>query len=407
MRTPLILLAWAVASAAAQPVKLFPGADRLLPEFLQLVKGKHVGLVTNHTGLLKDGTHLADVLSRRSDLKLAALYGPEHGIRGSMDDAVRDTVDPATGVPVFSLYGANRKPTAEMLRNVDVLLFDVQDVGARFYTYISTLGLVMEAAAEAKIPVVVLDRPNPIRGTTAEGPVRLDSLRSFVAYGALPITHGMTVGELARLYNDAGMLKGAIRVDLTVIPVAGWRRDLWFDGSDLLWVKPSPNMPTLSSATVYPGTCLFEGTNLSEGRGTPTPFELVGAPWADGDLVAHTLNAAGLSGVRFESATFTPAPLPWNAQPKHAGKTCKGVRVIVTDRNTFAPVLTGLWMLWAFRTAHPDSFAWRAATMDRLAGTPALREMLEKGTPPPEIVATWEAKLQAFMDLRRKVLLYE
>jgi uncharacterized protein YbbC (DUF1343 family) len=407
MRTPLILLVWAVVSAAAQPVKLLPGADRLLPEFLPLVKGKHVGLVTNHTGLLKDGTHLADVLSRRSDLKLSALYGPEHGIRGTVDAAVSDTVDPATGVPVFSLYGANRKPTPEMLRNIDVLLFDVQDVGARFYTYISTLGLVMEAAAEAKIPVVVLDRPNPIRGTTAEGPIRLDSLRSFVAYGALPITHGMTIGELARLYNDAGMLKGKLRADLTVIPVAGWRRDLWFDGSDLRWVKPSPNMPTLSSATVYPGTCLFEGTNLSEGRGTPTPFELVGAPWADGDLVAHELNAAGLSGVRFESAFFTPTPLPWNMHPKHAGKTCNGVRVIVTDRNTFAPVLTGLWMLRAFRTAHPDSFAWRAATMDRLAGTPALREMLEKGTPPPEIAATWEAGLQAFMDLRRKSLLYE
>jgi uncharacterized protein YbbC (DUF1343 family) len=407
MRTLLILLTWAVASTAAQPVRLLTGADRLLAEFLPLVKGKNVGLITNHTGLLKDGSHLADVLARRSDLKLTALYGPEHGIRGTMDAAVNDTVDPATGVQVFSLYGATRKPTPEMLRNVDVLLFDVQDVGARFYTYISTLGLVMEAAAEAKIPLVVLDRPNPIRGVSAEGPVRLDSLRSFVAYGALPITHGMTIGELALLYNDAGMLKGKIRVDLTVIPMVGWRRDLWFDGSDLRWVKPSPNMPSLSTATVYPGTCLFEGTNLSEGRGTPAPFELIGAPWADGDRVVQKLSGSGLSGVRFESAHFTPVPLPWNAQPKHSGRTCGGVRVIVTDRDSFAPVITGLWMLWAFRAAHPDSFAWRAATLDRLAGTPALREMLEKGMTPPQITATWEGELQAFLELRRKSLLYE
>lgn len=401
-----LILLLCSASVFAQSVRVYTGADRLVPEYLDCIRGRNIGLVTNHTGLLRDGRHLADVLAGRDDLKLKALFGPEHGVRGTSDAAVVDTVDAATGVPVFSLYGATHKPTARMLEGVDMLLFDIQDVGARFYTYVSTLGLVMEAAAEQHIPIVVLDRPNPIRGSSVGGPIVLDSLRSFVAYGQLPIRHGMTVGELARFYNGTGMLRGGMKADLTVIPLYGWRRDLWFDETDLRWVKPSPNMPGVSTATVYPGVCLFEGTNVSEGRGTANPFELVGAPWADSRRVVGLLTQSGLRGVRFEEAVFTPRPLPWSASPKHAGEQCRGVRVVVTERELFEPEQTGVWMLWAFRAAHPDKFSWRRATIDRLAGTPVVREMLDAGKHPADIIRTWSAGLAEFLTRRREHLLY-
>jgi len=269
----LLVLASASASAPAkQPVRV--GADVLMKEQFPLIKGKRVGLVTNHTALLADGTHLADALIAHGDVRLTALFGPEHGIRGDAPDGktIADSIDARTGVKVYSLYGAVNKPSPAMLKNVDVLVYDIQDVGARFYTFISTMFLAMEAASENNIPVIVLDRPNPIGGVYCDGPVRVDSLKTFVSWAPMPIAHGMTVGELAMMANGEGWLKEKTKAALTVIPVEGWNRAAYFDETRLAWVRPSPNMRTVSTAVVYPGTCLVEGLNVSEGRGTERPF---------------------------------------------------------------------------------------------------------------------------------------
>jgi uncharacterized protein YbbC (DUF1343 family) len=392
-------------TGVAEPVTT--GADVLVSERLGEMRGKRVALVCNHTSRLKDGRHLADVLRTAPGISLVALFGPEHGIRGDQEGSVVDGVDKETGVPVYSLYGSSYAPPASVLDSIDLLLFDIQDVGARFYTYISTLGHVMTAAAGAGVPVVVLDRPNPIRGISVEGPVRLDSLASFVGYAPIPVTHGMTVGELARLYNGEGYLRGGVRARCSVIEMRGWTRGLWFDETGLEWVRPSPNMATVETATVYPGACFFEGTNLSEGRGTDRPFEMIGAPWVDTARVLAALNGLHLQGVVFRGVTFTPRQNQQGAVPKHNGTECRGVRLVVTDRNRFLPVATGVALLWAFRTSHPGEFQWRPASIDRLAGTAALREMLDAGRDPGTIVDTWAGQVGRFRSIRSKYLLYQ
>jgi uncharacterized protein YbbC (DUF1343 family) len=340
-------------------------------------------------------------------MTLAALFGPEHGIRGESDGPVRDTVDRRTGLPVFSLYGAATRPSLSMLKGLDVLLFDIQDVGARFYTYISTLGHVMEAASERRIPIVVLDRPNPITGVRFGGPVAEDSLLSFVAFAPIPICHGMTIGELARMYNGEKWLARGVEADLQVVPVSGWRRSLWFDETSVPWVPPSPNMLALRTAVVYPGTCLFEGTNLSEGRGTEHPFEVIGAPWLEPDSVIALLSREQNPGVRFSPATFTPVRRPGSpSPPKHEGRLCRGIRIIVTDREIFRPVRAGVAMLRAIRSVHPDSMQWFTHRFDRLAGTPALRRMITLDVPLDSIEASWQAGLDAFAGTRTRYLLY-
>ncbi len=383
------------------------GADILVSERLGDVKGKRVGLVCNHTTRLKDGRHLADVLHETPGISLVALFGPEHGIRGDQEGSVVDGVDRQTGLPVYSLYGNGYAPASPVLDSIDVLLFDIQDVGARFYTYISTLGHVMTAAARAGVPVIVLDRPNPIRGISVEGPVRLDSLKSFVGFAPIPVTHGMTVGELARMYNGEGYLEGGVRANLTVIGMTGWTRGLWFDETGLRWVKPSPNMVTVQTATVYPGSCFFEGTNLSEGRGTDRPFEIIGAPWVDTAKVLATLKSLPMPGVEFVGEAFVPRQNQKGAVPKHAGHECRGIRLDVTDRNRFVPVATGVALLWAFRISHPKEFQWKSSSIDRLAGTSALREMLDAGRGPSAIVDSWTAEIDRFRAVRSKYLLYE
>jgi uncharacterized protein YbbC (DUF1343 family) len=381
----------------------------LLKDRLDLIKGKRLGVVTNHSALLKDGRHLVDALMSTRDVRVVALFGPEHGIRGDALDgrSVRDTVDPKTGVPMYSLYGRINKPTKEMLVEVDVLIFDIQDVGARFYTFISTMSNAMEAAAENGIPYVVLDRPNPIRGTWVEGPIRVDSLRSFVGLHPIPIAHGMTVGELATMLNEEGWLAGGVKARLTVVKCTGWKRDQWFDQTGLTWVRPSPNMATLATATVYPGTCLFEGTNISEGRGVGKPFETIGAPYVDGGAWSKELNTLGLPGVRFEAVRFTPQEIPNVAsRPKHQGKECGGVAVIVTDRESFQPVRTAVHMLATIKRLAGDAFQWRNSSIDRLSGTPALRMAIDAGMPADEIVGGWKGEADAFLKLRAKYLLY-
>lgn len=389
--------------------QVLSGADLLLQKHFSLIQGKRVGLVTNHSALLADGRHLADALGENPEVKLVVLFGPEHGIRGDAPAGakIQDDTDAKTGAKVYSLYGRINKPTPEMLQGVDVLVFDIFDVGARFYTYESTMSHAMEAAAENNIPYIVLDRPNPIRGTWVEGFIRLDSLRSFVGLHPIPTAHGLTMGELATLYNGEGWLKNNVKARLTVIRMEGWKRSQWYDETGLKWVKPSPNIPTLASAVVYPGTCFFEGTNLSEGRGTEKPFEYIGAPFINGGHWAKELNSHNLPGVRFEPIDFTPKEIPGAAtNPKHKGTRCGGVFVKVVDRDAFEPIKTAIHMLAILKQLYPSEFQWRPGSIDRLSGTPNTRLWIDAGETPEKIVAAWKAEVKEFEKLRTRYLLY-
>ncbi len=404
----VIVLAVSFMSAKG-PLKVIVGADMLFETRTDLIDGKRIGLITNHTALLADGTHLADALHEYGDAKLVALFGPEHGIRGDASDGstVNDTLDAKTGVPVYSLYGKVNKPTPEMLKNVDVLVYDIQDVGARFYTFISTMFLCMEAAAEMHIPFVVLDRPNPIGGIKASGPIRLDSLKTFVGWAPIPIMHGMTVGELAVMANLQAWLKERKTARLTVVKMENWRRSQWYDETQLRWTKPSPNMRSLETATVYPGMCLLEGTNVSEGRGTELPFENIGAPWINGKDLAKQLNAQGLPGVQFEQTEFTPQEIPNVAShPKYSGQLCGGILLKVTDRKKFDAVKCGIAVVSGIHTLYQDSLIFRERGFDRLAGTPLIRQAVLDGKSAGEIVSLWRDELEEFNKLRNKSFLY-
>ncbi|MGE5680142.1 MAG: exo-beta-N-acetylmuramidase NamZ domain-containing protein [Bacillota bacterium] len=410
LMTTLLTAALLLASGTmtAKDNKVRTGADLLFTKYFKLIKGKNIGLVTNHTGLLSDGRHIADVLHENKEVKLVALFGPEHGVRGDTTGAVSDAVDQKTGVQAFSLYGKTYKPTKEMMKGIDVLIYDIQDVGARFYTYISTLGHVMEAAAENNIPIIVLDRPNPIRGVRFDGFVTEDTMKSFVAYGKIPVEHGMTVGELAKLYNGEGMLQNGKKADLTVIKMEGWKRNMWYDQTGLKWIRTSPNLPLIQTAVVYPGTCFFEGLNISEGRGTDKPFELIGAPWINNEKAAKLLNDKKIKGVEFKPVEFTPVIKPNNARPpKYNNQVCKGIYVDVKDRNSFEPVKAGVYLLWAFKQTNSDSIQWRKQTIDKLAATPKLREMIDSGKTAEEIFSAWKGELDGFKAVRQKYLLYK
>lgn len=406
--TVFLFLLIITVSLNAQNAKVTVGADLLFTKYFNLIKGKKVGLVTNHTAILSDGRHLADALHENKDVKLTALFGPEHGVRGDTTGAVADAVDIKTGVPAYSLYGKTYKPSKEMLKDVDVLVYDIQDVGARFYTYISTLGHVMEAAAENNIPIIVLDRPNPITGLHYDGFVTVDSLKSFVAFGKIPVEHGMTVGELAQLYNGEKMLQGGKKVKLTVVKMNGWKRSMWYDQTGLKWVKTSPNLPYLETAIVYPGTCFFEGVNISEGRGTDRPFQYIGTPWADAGKVAGLLKGKNIKGADFKAVEFTPKVTPNNARPPKFNNTvCKGVFIDIKDRKTYEPVKAGVYLLWAFKQVNPDSLQWKVKSIDRLAASPKLREMIDAGKSPEEIISSWKSELAEFGRIRQKYLLYK
>lgn len=405
----LFLLAVLIVAGAGAQVHVRVGADVLMHEQFSLIKGKRVGLVTNHTALLSNGTHLADALNARKDVKLAALFGPEHGIRGDAPDGktITDSLDVRTGVKAYSLYGAVNKPTPAMLKDVDVLVYDIQDVGARFYTFISTMFLTMEAAAENNIPVIVLDRPNPIGGTYCDGPIRVDSLKSFVGWAPMPIAHGMTVGELAAMANGEGWLKNAAKAPLTVVGMKGWKRAAFYDELSLAWVKPSPNMRTVSTAIVYPGTCLIEGVNVSEGRGTELPFERIGAPWINGDSLAALLNSMRLPGVTFEAAVFTPREMAGVTNPKYKDVECHGVFFHVTNRRKFQAVRSGIALVAALHALYPTQLTFRDKGFDRLAGTPQVRTMIRSGSTVDEIAASWSIPLEKFLALRRHYVLYK
>lgn len=397
----LFTLTFAVQQLPLPAAGVTPGVEQFLADVPAAVRGKRVGLITNHTGIDARGVSIIDRLFASRDVKLVALFAPEHGIRGTAADGatISSGVDRKTGLPIFSLYGEVRRPTPRMLANVDALLFDMQDVGARPYTYISTMGLAMAAAQEKGIPFVVLDRPNPIGGHLVEGSILDTAFRSFTGMYPIALRHGMTIGELAQMFND----RFDIRARLIVVPMLGWRREMWFDETGLPWVNPSPNIRRLETAIHYPGTVFIEATNLSEGRGTDRPLEQAGAPWLRASEVADSMNAMGLPGVRFEAIRFTPA----RGTVKYAGVPVPAVRFILTDREAYRPVRTAILFIDLVRRLHPNTFRWqdRGAGLDRLAGTAGLRSAITRGTLNAELGA-WDRNAESFATRRRAYLLY-
>ncbi len=387
------------------------GAAQLAADGFRLLDGMRVGLVTNHTALV-DSVHLIDLLNEAPNVELAALYGPEHGLRGLADagDHVGDEVDPSTGIPVFSLYGARRAPPIESLEGLDALLFDIQDIGARFYTYISTMGLSMQAAAEAGVPFIVLDRPNPLGGVYMAGFLAEKRFESFVGQYPIPAAHGLTVGELARMIQGEAWLPGLENLDLTIVEVEGWSRSMRHANAERAWVKPSPNIPNFETALLYPGTCIFEGVNLSEGRGTLEPFLVIGGPWVDGESLASEMNGLALPGLQYEAIAFTPESIQgMSSSPKLLGVPSEGVRHVVVDPDAVQPVEAGIHLLHALYHAAPEearSDFFLTGTFDRLAGTDRLRTMLADGLSPEAIVSSWQAEIDAFADRRAPYLLY-
>jgi uncharacterized protein YbbC (DUF1343 family)/CubicO group peptidase (beta-lactamase class C family) len=376
------------------------GIDVLERDNFKQLEGRKVGLITNHTGRNREGRSTIDVLASAKNLKLVALFSPEHGLRGMEDAPVGDTRDERTGLPVYSLYERNRRrPAADMLRGIDTLVFDIQDIGARFYTYITTCGYAMEEAARNNIKFVVLDRPNPINGYDIEGPVAEQELTeqasfSFTSYHPIPVRYGMTIGELAMLFNR----ERNINAELQVIKMEGWRRASYYDDTSLMWVNPSPNMRSLIEALLYPGIGLLETTNLSVGRGTDTPFEVVGAPWVDALKLAEALNRAGLSGARFVPIRFTPKA------SKFAGEECGGINIIITDRGSFRPVAAGIEIAYQLNRLHPQ--AWKADDYIRLLANRAVLAALKEGRTAAEITAVWQPGLAQFARVRQKYLIY-
>ena len=382
------------------------GSDLLLSS--GRLRGLRVGIVCNHASLDRGFLHIVDRLATADTVQLAAIFGPQHGFRSDVQDNMIETPhrdDPSRRVPLYSLYSETREPTAEMLRDLDVLVVDLQDIGARIYTYIYTMANCLRACGRHRLPVIVCDRPNPINGVDVEGETLVRGFESFVGLFPIPMRHGMTIGELAKLFNEVFNLGATVEV----AAMEGWRREMFADATGLPWVMPSPNIPTLDTAIVYPGTVLFEGTMLSEGRGTTRPFELVGAPGIEAERFATEMNALNLPGAFFRPAVFEPT------FQKHARTACAGCQIHVTDRDVFRPVLTGAALIQLFRKSNPASFAWRQPPyeyehdklpIDILAGSSQLRQQIESGVHAKQIAESWQADEAAFRKLRQPFLLY-
>lgn len=405
---PLSALLLAASAGALQPAPVAaqtpqtavrPGIETFLADVPTRLRGKRVGLITNHTGIDRARTPDIDLIARHPDLKLVALLAPEHGIRGDIaaGDKVADETDPRTGVPVYSLYKTeDQGPTPAMLQNVDVLVYDLQEVGGRTWTYVSSMALSMQAARRKGIPFVVLDRPNPIGGEIVEGALLDPRFKSFVGMYPIPARHGMTVGELATLFNQ----KYGIGADLVVARVEGWRRTQWWDQTGLPWVNPSPNLRSLAAVTSYPGSVYFEGTNLTEGRGTDRPFEQIGAPWLDAPAVAESMNAMRLPGVRFEAITMAVAA----TAAKHKGLTIPAIRFAITDRQAYRPVRASLLLIDTIRRRHPSDFAW-TRSIDRLTGSDQVRLAIDGGRL-PALLDAWDREAAEFRASRAPYLHY-
>ncbi len=393
----LLAAAPACVPASGGSTLVRPGVEVFVEHPPAVVRGKRVGLITNQSGIDRQRRSTIDLLRASTELTLVALYSPEHGIRGIAETRVTSSVDEKTGLPVHSLYGETYKPTPQMLEGIDVLVYDIQDLGVRQYTYESTLALAMQAAAEKGIPIVVLDRPNPITGVILEGDILEPAYQSFVGIYPVLSRHGMTLGELAKMY-DAEQRIGA---ELTVVPVEGWRRGMWWDQTGLPWVNPSPNIRRLEAAIHYPGTVFFEAINVSEGRGTDLPFEQIGAPWLKNTEVVAAMNAMRLPGIRFETVAFRVA----ESANKYPGQLLNGVRLILTDRDAYRPLATSLLMIDLIRRLHPDQFQWTDSTIERHGGTARLRRAIESGTL-PELLRKWERDQAAFREKRAPYLIY-
>lgn len=377
------------------------GLDNV-PEYKQLFDAERIGIITNHTAYNSNGQYILDVFRNIHSAKVTALFSPEHGIYGTQGagEAIEDRTNTYYNLPVYSLYGKTQKPTEEMLKNIDILIFDVQDVGARFYTYISTMSLAMEAAAECGKRFVVLDRPNPINGLKVEGNILEPNFASFVGMHPVPVRHGMTIGELATMFNEQGWLKKGVRADLVVVPMTYWRRRMWYDQTDLAFIKPSPNIDGLQTAAIYPGLCLLEGTNVSEGRGTEMPFRQFGAPWIRSKSFTTRLNRLNLPGLRFTPTSFTPT------SSKYQGQKCHGVKIIITDRDLLEPYYSGILIVNELFRMYPDAFQWKARHFDHLSGTSSIRQAVMTGSSLEQLRKDWQAGLKSFLRIRKKYLMY-
>ena len=385
-----------------------PGLTRLLDDDRRFIEGKRLGIVSNPASVDAHLTHAVDVITRSPGLDVRAIFGPQHGFRSDLQDNMVETPhaeDARRRIPVYSLYSETREPTPDMLRDLDVLVIDLQDVGTRVYTFVYTMANCMRAAARHGIHVIVCDRPNPVGGEQVEGAPLEPGFTSFVGQFPIPLRHGLTIGELARLFND----EYGVGCALDVVLMDGWRREMYADAAGLPWVLPSPNIPTLDSAIVYPGAVLFEGTMLSEGRGTTRPFELIGAPWIDGDRLAEAMNARGLPGVHFRPVFFEPT------FHKHVKQTCGGCQIHVRDRRAFQPVRAAVELLHEFRQQNPAKFSWKPPPyeyeydrqpIDLLYGSSKLRETIDAGAPVAPLIASWRDGEDRFREIRRKYLLY-
>ena len=372
------------------------GLDILLSEKMELLNGKSIGLVTNNSGLDHKGIPNYKQLMKRKDVDLKIIFSPEHGLFGEAADGEEVSYNQVEAFPeIISLYGGNRKPTLEQLSELDLIIYDIQDIGARFYTYISTLGLVMEAAAEANIKVIVLDRPNPINGIKIEGPILEIKNQSFVGYYPIPIRYGLTIGELAKMIIGENWINKA--PELEVIPLKNWDRSLWLDETNINWVKPSPNIPNLEIATIYPGMCLLEATNMNEGRGTNKPFKRFGAPWVNKKVLSDSLNALNLPGVSFIPISYIPSDISGVAiNPKYKNQVCNGVEIVINDRNNYNSVHTGYKVLMTLKKLYPNDFKINSKRMKKLWGQDNIEELKD-----------WDVQSNHFSTLSKKYHLYE
>ncbi len=385
------------------------GSDVLLTNERELISGKNISLVVNHTSLLSNGIHLLDTLLKCEDVRIVNVFSPEHGFGGnfSAGEKINDSISNESSIKYYSLYGNNFKPTKDMLGGTDLILFDLQDIGARFYTYISTLFYVMQSAAENNIPVIVLDRPNPYSGNIVNGPVIERPFQSFIGITTLPVIHGMTIGELAKYFSDEKLLGKEPVSQLTIIKMVNWKREYFLDDIDLKWINPSPNIKDLETIFVYPATCLIEGTNISEGRGTEKPFLQIGAPFMNPEKLINELTSYNIKGIELLPVEFTPRSIKGVAQsPKYEGQKCFGITIRVTDKKIFDAVKFGIQLISVLVKLYPEYFKFKADHFDKLAGSNSIRQMITEKQSVEKIIEHWLPGLNEFKEKRKKYLLY-
>jgi uncharacterized protein YbbC (DUF1343 family) len=388
--------------------KVLTGLDRI-SEHEQLFKGKKIGIITNHSAYNSNDIHIIDVFQKKQNVEVVALFGPEHGIKGKEDAGAKilNEMSEELKVQIYSLYGKTLKPTPQMLQDCDMLVFDIQDIGTRYYTYISTMALCMEASAENNKQFVVLDRPNPLNGNEIEGNLLEKDFATFVGMFPVPVRHGLTIGEYAQMINGEKWLNEGIQANLSVIKMNGWKRDMWYDETGLKWRSPSPNIPDLQVATIYPGTCLFEGTNISEGRGTYQPFLKIGAPWFNENNLLLINKLMDIPGAQFVPISFTPKSISgMSTNPKYVNQTVQGLKITINNRNTFKPYITGIELVKNFFEHKKEKFKWRKKHFDRLCGTNKIRKFIIAGKPISEIKEWCKKDIESFLGQRAKYLLY-